>query len=264
MPVAAKVISLKDHPRTAIEEARTSLKLPNEHTNIIDIYDVVIENDQIYIFMEYCEFGNLRDFFQKRELKIEQKVEIMSQIAQGIEHLHAKKIIHRDLNPQNILLQKKSDGTPEVKISDFGFSKFLEPGQQSTMSSDKGTLAFKAPEFWNRDKHGRLQYKKSVDVFADGLTFLAMLQTDMPKKFMVNVEVEGAFDASELDQPIGQTMYTRKKIGVTIPDIIREEGGEMDEMTKRVKAKTMINESPELRPTAAAVAAELRHIILES
>ncbi len=138
--VAVRVVRFADHQRERVQQAENCLRLPNEHPNIIDIYDVEEEADKKLIFMEFCELGNLREFYRRRELSVSEKVELMRQIATGIQHLHSHGIIHRDITPENILVQKKSDGTPEIKLSDFGVSKFIEPGtfifmQRSKMSS---------------------------------------------------------------------------------------------------------------------------------
>ena len=74
----------------------------------------------------------------------------MTQIAGGVAFLHSKNIAHRDIKPGNILL-KTEGGCAVVKLGDFGLSKFLDPdGSTSAMSSDVGTLIFKAPEFWDK------------------------------------------------------------------------------------------------------------------
>ncbi len=255
LQVAVKVVSFRDHSRQNINEAEKLLKLPNEHPNIIDIYDVHEDKNNKYIFMEFCELGNLREFYRRRELTTREKVNLMIQIADGIAHLHAKGIIHRDIHPANILVQRKGDGSPQIKLSDFEVSKFIEGGMQSTMSSDVGTSLFKAPEFWKRDAQGRLQYKKSVDVFAEGLTFLAMLQADKNTRLAPGIEV--TLDPNEMVEPIGYTIHVRMKNKLDVPDFIRDEG---DDLTKKVKGliRKMIRVLPEDRVTAEEVCNELR------
>ena len=258
--VAAKLVSFERHSRKEIKEAEKCLRLPNEHPNIIDIYDVLEDANNKYIFMEYCELGNLRNFFRRRDLSTKEKVELMAQTADGIRHLHANNIIHRDLKPENILVQKKTDGSPVIKLSDFGVSKFIDEGMMSTMSSDVGSSGFKAPEFWKRDKEGKIHYKRSVDIFAAGMTFLAMLQTDSEKKLTPGIEVTDSLDRTEEDQAIGYTMYVRVKNNQSVPNIISDDG---DETTKAVKKliKHMINYIPDDRVNAAQVCATLHELL---
>ena len=258
--VAVKKVSFGQHSKNEIEEAEKCLRLPNEHRNIIDIYDVLEDENNKYIFMEYCELGNLRKFFKRRDLSTKEKVELMAQTADGIQHLHVNNIIHRDLKPENILVQKKTDGSPIVKLSDFGVSKFIDDGMNSAMSSDVGSSAFKAPEFWKRDKDGKIYYKRSVDIFAAGMTFLAMLQTDSEKKLTPGIEVTDSLDTSEQDQAIGYTMYVRVKNKQSVPNIISDDG---DETTKAVKKliKQMINYTPDDRLNAAQVCGTLHELL---
>ena len=258
--IAAKFIDHHCHPKFAFEEASKCLKIRDVHPNIIDIFDVEECEGKIVICMEYCKFGNLRTYFSTHPLVTKDKVVLMAQIADGLAHLHMKDIIHRDVKPENILVQEDENGRPVAKLSDFGISKILEVGVPSTMSSDVGTSAFKAPEFWQRDKEGRLQYKRAVDVFAAGLTFLAMLQTDTDKKLAPGIEETHSLDVSEQEQPIGYTMYVRMKNRQTIPNIIANEG---DEMALRVKSliREMIHVVPEGRKVADDVKKELFNIL---
>ena len=256
----AKIISCKDTSKHEMEEVQNCYKLKFEHPNIITIFDVIKDDNNIYIFMEYCEFGNLRTFFAQRELTTREKVELMTQIANGMAHLHMNGIIHRDLKPENLLVTIGQDSSPRIKLGDFAVSKYIEEGQHSTMSSDVGTAAFKAPEFWQRDRDGRLHYKRSVDVFAAGLVFLAMLQTDTEKKMAPGIEVPGSLDPDECENPLGYTMYVRMKNNIEIPNIIATEG---DEMTLRVKTliKQMINVLPDDRVNTEIIKLTLSDIL---
>ena len=255
--VAVKVVHFREHHERDIINAKKLLKFKDEHPNILDTYDVLYNK---YIFMELCEFGNLRKFFNKRELSTELKIQLMAQMADGIAHLHANNIIHRDVKPENILIQRRGD-FPIVKISDFGLSKFMEDDQASAMSSDVGTYVYKAPEFWQRTREGKLQYGRRVDVFALGLTFLAMLQTDSEGNLSPGVEVRGSLDTSEQDQAIGYTMYVRMKNKQNIPNIISDEG---NDVTKQVKnlIKRMIHEVSDRRVHSSYVSTKLHGILL--
>ena len=98
----------------------------------------------------------------------------MHGIASGICYLNKNSIIHRDIKSGNILIASKFPMVP--KLTDFDLSKFLDPDDEtSVMSSNVGTNAFKAPEFFNR-VDGKLRYHRNVDIYAAGLIFLAMIQ----------------------------------------------------------------------------------------
>ena len=95
-----------------------------------------------------------------------------------------------------------------MKLGDFGLSKILDPNDEtSSMSSDVGTLLFKAPEFWDKKPGEKVRYHRSVDIYAAGLTFTAMLQAK-PGSNLVP-EVEGSVQSSETRMPIGLAAFTR-------------------------------------------------------
>ena len=149
------------------------------------------------------------NFFQKylKKLKTEIRLDIMTQIARGVAFLHSKNIVHRDIKPGNILL-KTEDGCAVVKLGDFGLSKFLDPdGSTSAMSSDVETLRFKAPEFWDKKPGDRVRYHKTVDIYATGLTFAAMLQARTGCRLAS--KAEDSQSSSESKMPIGLAALTR-------------------------------------------------------
>ena len=119
--------------------------------------------------MEFCPHKDLYEFFRQRRLTERQHLDIKIQIAQGVEYLHSNNIIHRDIKPTNVLI--KNDNPIVAKVTDFGFSKFLEEDcDTSLMSTNVGTPAFKAPEFFLRNEQRKIEYHRNVDIFALGLT----------------------------------------------------------------------------------------------
>ena len=113
--------------------------------------------------MEMCCFGDLDMFFAKTNFNHEQKLELMTGIAKGIEYLHSKDIIHRDIKPGNILIS--NDHPIHVKLTDFDLCKFLDENcDTSLMKSNVGTPMFKAPEFYKRTKEGKINYHRNVDI----------------------------------------------------------------------------------------------------
>ena len=116
--------------------------------------------------MEFCESGDLNK---------EVSEEVMRQIMCGINYLHGKDIVHRDVKPGKILVEPEDPFV--MKLTDFAVSKCLDPEiETSAMSSNVGTNAFKAPEFFMRNEMKKIVYHRNVDIYATGPTFLAILK----------------------------------------------------------------------------------------
>ena len=97
-----------------------------QHPNIIQLYDVYITEDKIYIIMELMVGGELFDYVvQKGTLTEEEASRIVRMVTSALVYMHSKNVVHRDLKPENLLLAHKprSSHDIEVKIIDFGLSK---------------------------------------------------------------------------------------------------------------------------------------------
>jgi len=100
-----------------IQEARIAAAL--EHPNVITIYGLRIEDKRIYMFLEYLPGGSLKDLLDEQsKLSVPQAIKLISGVCEGLGKLHARKIVHRDVKAENILLT--ADGRP--KITDFGIA----------------------------------------------------------------------------------------------------------------------------------------------
>ena len=122
-------------------EARAAASL--NHPNIITIHDVIEENDQICIVMEYIEGKSLRDVIKESpQFPIPNYIDIITQISEGLSQAHQTGIVHRDIKPENIIIDK--DG--RVKILDFGLAKLKGVSKLTKDSSTLGTIHYMSPE----------------------------------------------------------------------------------------------------------------------
>ena len=97
------------------------------HPNIRNIYEVFIDINKIYIITELCTGGELLDVIQERASFTEKEmVNIMDQILRGISYCHGQGLIHRDLRPENILLERKDASIGQVKLINFRTSMQMD------------------------------------------------------------------------------------------------------------------------------------------
>lgn len=141
------------------------------HPNIVHIYDVGITGDQVYLSMEYLEGGDLKTRigqpFAPRDA-----LEIICQVALGLNVAHSNGIVHRDVKPANILFRK--DGTPV--LSDFGIAKRLMVDQELTSTGVfLGSPNYMAPE---QAQPGTLDGR--ADIYALGVILYEMLTGTKP------------------------------------------------------------------------------------
>ncbi|MBQ7599178.1 MAG: Stk1 family PASTA domain-containing Ser/Thr kinase [Clostridia bacterium] len=113
------------------------------HQNIVNIYDVSVRENVKYIVMEYVEGITLKSYIEHREiLSLKEIIGYTTQILRGLAHAHKKKIVHRDIKPQNIMLLKNG----VIKVTDFGIAKL--PNADTLTVTDKaiGTVFYISPE----------------------------------------------------------------------------------------------------------------------
>ena len=219
--VAAKRIDGNVHPRILTQDLDRLLQL--DHPNVLKILNIEKNGSIIWMIMPLCELGDLNYFYKTREVLEETKIEGMRQIAAGIKYLHGQDVVHRDVKPGNILVT--SENPFQILLADFDVCKCLDPEvETSLMTSNVGTLAFKAPEFFQRTSPGKIEYHRNVDIYAAGLTFLAILQTERGKKMLIP-RIETPMDDSELfTDSIGRLIAERIKYKVPELSIVKTEG----------------------------------------
>jgi serine/threonine-protein kinase ULK/ATG1 len=136
------------------------------HPNIVECYDVIRAKDKIYIFMEYCDSGDLREII-KKPIKEKYTQFYFSQLANGLKYLDQHAIIHRDIKPRNILLTNKRQ---VLKIADFGFAK--QTKEISLYDTICGSPMYMAPEVLNK---GNEKYDGKTDLWSIGMILYEML-----------------------------------------------------------------------------------------
>lgn len=144
-----------------------------KHPNIIRILDVADNPESICFIMEYAAGGELRGYVEKRKsLSEEESRSFFKQIVRAVHYIHSKKIIHRDLKLENILLDSRN----QCKIVDFGLSDYVS-GKDRTVT-DAGTEAYLAPEVYNGFSGDSDPFK--IDSWALGVILYALCHGKLP------------------------------------------------------------------------------------
>ncbi len=113
------------------------------HKNIVSIYDVAIFTDMKYIVMEFLDGITLKEYIDgKTVLSWKEASFYTIQILRALEHAHSKGIVHRDIKPQNIMLNKSG----EIKVTDFGIAKLPNASALTVGEKAIGTVYYISPE----------------------------------------------------------------------------------------------------------------------
>lgn len=173
--VAVKVLRLdfandEEFIRRFHREAQSATSLA--HPNIVSIYDVGEEDGIYYIVMEYVDGQTLKQYIQQYSpLRVEAAIDIMKQLTSAIAHAHQNHIVHRDIKPHNILIDKKGN----VKITDFGIAMALSATSITQTNSVLGSVHYLSPE----QARGGMANKKS-DIYSLGIVMFELLTGRLP------------------------------------------------------------------------------------
>lgn len=150
-------------------EAKSIARLTDP--NIINVYDVVCDKNNQYIVMEYVDGVTLKEFLEKNKPSLEETLEIISRAASGLGHAHRQNIIHCDVKPHNILIDKNLN----PKIADFGIAKTISTQTQVYSNEVMGSVHYLSPEQANG---GRIT--AAADVYSLGVVLFEMLTGSVP------------------------------------------------------------------------------------
>ena len=172
--VAIKTFKIDANDEDAVKRFNREAKAVTSlsHPNIVSIYDV--ENEFYYLILEYVEGMTLKDYMIKNpRIPIETIVHIAKQIAAGLSHAHQNGIIHRDIKPQNILMNENLT----CKITDFGIARAYGDTTLTQTNQMLGTVYYLSPE----QARGNVATAQS-DIYSLGILIFEMITGQIPFK----------------------------------------------------------------------------------
>lgn len=142
--VAIKVLHPYRNSKSYIEQFIKEYKIQKslKHQNIVEVSGFGKEGDIYCIFMEYIEGKSLRLTHQERQIPPENLLSLIIQIGKAISYIHSKKIIHNDIKPENIIVDKLCEC---AKLTDFGYAEKLSFFKKHVFTQG-GTENYMAPE----------------------------------------------------------------------------------------------------------------------
>ncbi|KAG9329242.1 hypothetical protein JZ751_006430 [Albula glossodonta] len=204
--LAVKIIEITAEKMTAqqLEEVKSStlkeiqiLKVVSEHPSIITLIDSYESATFIFLVFDLMRRGELFDYLtEKVTLSEKETRNIMRALLEAVQYLHSLNIVHRDLKPENILL----DDQGHIKLSDFGFSVQLQPGEK--LRELCGTPGYLAPEILKCSMdETHPGYGQEVDLWACGVILFTLLAGSPPfwhrkQMLMLRMIMEGRYQFS--------------------------------------------------------------------
>ncbi|KAF9574123.1 Suppressor of Sensor Kinase (SLN1) [Mortierella alpina] len=183
--IAVKEIRFQNASMNLVKSIHDEMKVMKmlHHPNIVRYDNIEVHRHKVFIFMEFCQGGSLADLLEHGRIEDEKVIKVYTlQMLKGLAYLHDKNVVHRDVKPDNVLL----DHLGNIKFVDFGAAKILAKNQRTRThgrsttesinvgvgaNSLNGTPMYMAPEVIKNGEKGR---KGSMDIWSLGCCVLEM------------------------------------------------------------------------------------------
>src|SRR6266436_2450540 len=235
-PVALKFLLGGDAAveRKFLHEAQAQARV--DHAHVCRVYEVGRLADRPYIAMQYVSGKTLRDAVG--ELSFEEKLALMRDVAEAVHAAHQTGLVHRDIKPQNILVERGSDG-PRPFVTDFGLARDVQSPGETADGTVLGTPQYMAPEQANGDLHA---LDARTDVYGLGATLYEVLTARPP--------FEGGSQLQILFRMIHEEPARPRKLAAGMPAD-----------AESVVLKCLEKDPARRYPTAKALAEDLQRVL---
>ncbi|MDX6606778.1 MAG: eukaryotic-like serine/threonine-protein kinase [Solirubrobacterales bacterium] len=210
-PVAVKVLHREiseeaDQLERFRQEARTAARL--SHPNLVGVIDAGEDDGRPYIVFEYIEGRTLKRRIQEEGgLPVDEAVAYAIEIGRGLIAAHARKLVHRDVKPQNVLI----DPDGRAKVTDFGIARSLEQKGMTATGRVLGTTDYVSPE----QAMGEDVDERS-DVYSLGVVLYEMLTGDVP--FQAETQVGVAM--KHVNEPMPDVQVKRPEVSAAVASVV--------------------------------------------
>ncbi len=162
---ALKVLTTTDPVAIGRLRAEGRILLDLSHPNVVGVYRVLEVDERPALLLELIEGPTLGTWLDARgRPPLEEALQLFKGIARGVQAAHARGLVHRDLNPGNVLLASQGANEVVPKVSDFGIARTLDRQEGLTGAAPLGTPAYMAPEQWQDARNA----DQRADVFSLG------------------------------------------------------------------------------------------------
>ncbi|KYB28374.1 MAP/microtubule affinity-regulating kinase 3-like Protein [Tribolium castaneum] len=171
--VAIKIIDKTQLNPSSLQKLFREVRIMKmlDHPNIVKLFQVIETDKTLYLVMEYASGGEVFDYLVLHgRMKEKEARSKFRQIVSAVQYCHQKRIIHRDLKAENLLL----DSEMNIKIADFGFSNEFTPGNK--LDTFCGSPPYAAPELFQGKKYDGPE----VDVWSLGVILYTLVSGSLP------------------------------------------------------------------------------------